>query len=89
MVKKNKNSDIEIHKAQMELQQKEIKVMPIYEFECPNGTITERLVKMDTKEIECQKCHRKAKKIISPCTFELKGGGWCENGYSSKRNPSN
>ncbi len=59
--------------------------MPIYEFECPNGRITERLVKMDTKEIECPKCHKKAEKIISLCSFELKGGGWFADGYSSKK----
>ncbi len=58
--------------------------MPIYEFECPNGTITEKLVRMKTKEIMCPKCPQKAKKIISACTFELKGGGWYADGYSSK-----
>ncbi len=60
--------------------------MPVYEFRCPNGTITERIVKMDTKEIDCPKCRQKAKKIISRCTFELKGGGWFADGYSSKKN---
>ena len=59
--------------------------MPIYEFKCPNGRITEGLVRMDTKEIECPKCHKKAKKIISLCSFELKGGGWFADGYSSKK----
>jgi putative FmdB family regulatory protein len=58
--------------------------MPIYEFECPDGTITAELVKVGTREITCPKCHKKAKKIISACTFELKGGGWCADGYSSK-----
>ena len=57
--------------------------MPVYEFECPNGTITEKLVRMNTKKIMCPKCRQKAKKIISPCTFELKGGGWYTDGYSS------
>jgi putative FmdB family regulatory protein len=59
--------------------------VPIYEFRCPNGRITERLVRMDTKEIECPKCHKKAKKIISLCSFELKGGGWFADGHSSKK----
>ncbi len=59
--------------------------MPVYEFECPNGTITEKLVRMNTKEITCPKCHQKAKKIISPCTFELKGSGWYADGYSSRK----
>jgi len=60
--------------------------VPIYEFQCPNGRITEKLVKMDTREIECPKCHKKAQKIISLCSFELKGGGWFADGYSSRKN---
>lgn len=63
--------------------------MPVYEFECPNGTITEKLVPMDTQEIKCPKCHKIAKKIISPCTFELKGGGWYADGYSSCKSKKN
>ncbi|MBW1758832.1 MAG: zinc ribbon domain-containing protein [Deltaproteobacteria bacterium] len=59
--------------------------MPVYEFECPEGTITEKFVKMGTEEIECPNCHKKAKKIISRCTFELKGGGWFADGYSSNK----
>ena len=59
--------------------------MPVYEFRCPDGTITERLVKMGTKKIECPKCHRTAKKIISPSKFVLKGGGWYADGYASKK----
>jgi len=59
--------------------------MPVYEFECPEGTITEKLVRMNTKHIKCPKCSQKAKKIISPCSFELKGGGWYADGYSSAK----
>ena len=59
--------------------------MPFYEFECPCGTVTEKLVCMDTKRIECPKCHQKAKKIISRCSFKLKGGGWYADGYASKK----
>ena len=58
--------------------------MPLYEFMCPNGKITEKFVRMGTKEIKCPKCHQKAKKIISLCTFELKGNGWYADGYSSE-----
>jgi len=57
--------------------------MPIYEFECPKGTITEKLVKIDSKEIECPKCHKRAKRIMSPFTFVLQGSGWAADGYSS------
>lgn len=57
--------------------------MPVYEFECECGHNFEELVKMGTNSQECPICHKKAKKIMSPCTFELKGGGWYADGYSS------
>ena len=58
--------------------------MPVYEFECADGHITEELVKMGTKNTKCAKCSKKATKIMSQCSFELKGGGWYADGYSSK-----
>lgn len=60
--------------------------MPIYEFECPNGDITERMVKPNTRHISCPNCHQPAKKILSLCSFSLKGGGWYADGYSNKKN---
>ena len=62
--------------------------MPFYEFQCPEGTITESLVPMGTKAIKCPKCKRKAKKIMSPCSFKLVGGGWYADGYSSTKKGS-
>ena len=59
--------------------------MPVYEFECDQGHITEKLAPMGTKYTKCTKCHKRAKKILSACTFELKGGGWYADGYSSTR----
>mgnify|MGYP006291935615 CR=1 FL=1 len=59
--------------------------MPYYEFECPKGHIVEKLVSMGTEEIECPECRENAKKIISLCTFTLKGGGWYADGYSSNK----
>ena len=32
---------------------------------------------------KCPKCNKKAKKIMSACTFKLAGGGWYADGYSS------
>jgi predicted nucleic acid-binding Zn ribbon protein len=49
------------------------------------GTVTEKFVKMGTESIKCPKCNKKAKKIISSCTFKLKGGGWYADGYASKK----
>jgi predicted nucleic acid-binding Zn ribbon protein len=40
---------------------------------------------MGTKHTKCATCNKRAKKIISACTFELKGGGWYADGYSSTR----
>lgn len=60
--------------------------MPVYEFECKCGNVFEELVPMDTKSFPCPKCNKeKAKKIMSPCTFELKGGGWYADGYASSK----
>ena len=36
--------------------------MPVYEFKCAEGTITEKFVKMGTDSIKCPKCKKKAKK---------------------------
>jgi putative FmdB family regulatory protein len=60
--------------------------MPVYEFECEScGRVSEELVRMDTKSIKCPKCAAKAKKIMSLCAFDLKGGGWYADGYASKK----
>ena len=59
--------------------------MPFYEFQCSAGTVTEKLVSMGTKSITCPHCKKRAKKIISPCSFKLAGGGWYADGYSSSK----
>ena len=58
--------------------------MPVYEFECKNGHVTEKLVVMGTEHTQCIKCQKKARKILSTCSFELKGGGWYADGYASR-----
>ncbi|MBR9982094.1 MAG: zinc ribbon domain-containing protein [Desulfatitalea sp.] len=60
--------------------------MPVYEFECKCGHVFEELVPMGTDSRKCPHCKGKqAKKIMSTCTFELKGGGWYADGYASTR----
>jgi putative FmdB family regulatory protein len=60
--------------------------MPLYEFQCPkDGTIVEEFVQMGTESVECPKCHEKATRIISNCSFSLKGGGWYADGYAAKK----
>jgi putative FmdB family regulatory protein len=63
----------------------ELKIMPVYEFECECGHRFENLVRMGTAKEECPVCRKAAKKIMSACTFELKGGGWYADGYASKK----
>ena len=62
--------------------------MPFYEFQCPEGKVTERLVSVHTKSITCPHCKKRAKKILSPCSFKLVGGGWYADGYSSAKSSS-
>ena len=59
--------------------------MPVYEFECRCGNVMEELVRLDTRSIKCSNCGRRAKKIMSRCSFELKGSGWYADGYASPR----
>ncbi len=56
--------------------------MPFYEFECSCGNVTEEMVKVGTGEIRCPICGGSARKIMSRCTFRLKGGGWYADGYA-------
>lgn len=58
--------------------------MPYYEFECAScGKLAEELVKIGTEKIPCPQCGKDASKIMSRCTFSLKGGGWYADGYGS------
>jgi len=60
--------------------------MPIYEYECKKcGHQTEAMQKFSDPPIaECEMCHGKMKKLISPSTFHLKGTGWYVTDYASK-----
>lgn len=54
----------------------------LYEFRCEKcEAITEKIVKIGTKEIECPKCGAAAHKIISASNFNVKGFS-AKNSYS-------
>ena len=57
--------------------------MPIYVYECDRckGTL-KVLQKMDAPPPEC--CGEKARKVMAPSNFVLRGGGWFKDGYSKK-----
>jgi putative FmdB family regulatory protein len=59
--------------------------VPIYEFVCENcGRIVERLQKVtDPPPDACPECGGKMAKIMSRNSFQLKGGGWYKDLYSS------
>jgi len=60
--------------------------MPVYEYECTNcGHRVEIMQRFSDPPLEeCELCHGKMKKLISQCTFHLKGTGWYITDYGSK-----
>ena len=57
--------------------------MPIYEYECTNcGKIFEIFQKIgDDPLAECRVCGGALNKLISQCSFHLKGTGWYVTDY--------
>jgi putative FmdB family regulatory protein len=64
--------------------------MPIYEFVCEAcGRIVERLQKLtDPPPEACPQCGGKMARIMSRNSFQLKGGGWYRDLYSSPSSSS-
>ena len=62
--------------------------MPIYEYLCEEcGRVTEVMQKIsDRPPATCSECgSRKIAKLVSRTAFQLKGGGWYADLYSSPR----
>ena len=63
-----------------------IEEMPIYEYECTSCCnvfeIFQRLTEVPLTS--CPDCSGAVKKLMSMSSFQLKGGGWYADGYSSK-----
>ncbi len=57
--------------------------MPIYEYRCANcGQILEIMQKFSDKPLtKCPSCSGKLAKLISNCSFHLKGSGWYVTDY--------
>lgn len=63
--------------------------MPIYEFQCMRcKTIREIRGKISTPDADFMVCNNCGgtiqvhKKVMSLCSFQLKGSGWAKEGYS-------
>ncbi len=59
--------------------------MPVYEYECK---ACEKVLEVQQKMADdpltnCPECDGPVKKIMSMNSFQLKGGGWFSDGYSS------
>jgi putative FmdB family regulatory protein len=60
--------------------------MPIYEYECTSCCNVFEVFQRMTEDplTNCPDCSGSVKKLVSMSSFQLKGGGWYADGYSSK-----
>lgn len=61
--------------------------MPVYEYECPACEMVHEVQQRmaDAPLQNCPECNGPVKKIMSRSSFQLKGGGWYADGYSSAK----
>ena len=61
--------------------------MPVYEYECPAcEKVMEVQQRMSDEPLSsCPDCGGPVKKLVSMSSFQLKGGGWYSDGYSTKK----
>jgi putative FmdB family regulatory protein len=61
--------------------------MPIYEYQCAAcGRVTEKWQKISEPPLTvCPACGGDLNKLISSCTFHLKGSGWYVTDYGGSR----
>lgn len=64
--------------------------MPVYEYECKKcSKIFEVQQKMaDQPLTACPECQSPVKKLVSMSSFQLRGGGWYADGYSTASSAS-
>ena len=64
--------------------------MPIYEYRCTScGHTLEVIQKVNDKPLKkCTECSGALEKLISRSAFQLRGGGWYNEGYGGQGKPS-
>ncbi len=64
--------------------------MPLYEYRCKScGKTFEVIQKFSDRPLrKCSECSGQLEKLISRSSFQLKGGGWFINDYSSSGSAS-
>jgi putative FmdB family regulatory protein len=65
--------------------------VPIYEYGCDKcGDQFEHLQGFSDKPLrKCKKCGGRLKKLVSECSFHLKGSGWYVTDYGGKKQGGN
>jgi putative FmdB family regulatory protein len=62
-------------------------IMPIYEYQCPDcDKVDEAILLPGDQEgtMFCDKCQIGMPRILSRCSFKLKGTGWAFDGYENR-----
>ena len=61
-------------------------IVPIYEYQCQScGKNFEHMQKITDEPLKtCTFCNGKVKKLVSNCSFQLKGTGWYVTDYAKK-----
>ena len=61
--------------------------MPIYEYQCAGcGRVTEKWQKISEAPLkECPDCGGSLTKLVSSCSFQLKGSGWYVTDYAGRK----
>jgi putative FmdB family regulatory protein len=74
-----------IYKTEAELAKEEV-TLPIYEYQCTEcGKIFEIFQSFKDEPLKkCSHCSGKVTKLISNCSFQLKGTGWYLTDYARK-----
>ena len=64
--------------------------MPLYEYRCKScGSTFEVIQKFSDRALrKCSECSGSLEKLLSRSSFQLKGGGWYINDYSSSKSAS-
>jgi len=61
--------------------------MPVYEYECKGCEkvfeVQQRMA--DSPLTQCPECSGEVTKLMSMSSFQLKGGGWYADGYTSSK----
>jgi putative FmdB family regulatory protein len=61
--------------------------MPLYEYRCKGcGHTFEVMQKFSDRTLRtCKLCRGRLEKLVSRTSFQLKGGGWYDQGYGSSK----